>query len=132
MQVVAVVSADAVAAAVVVRAFCSSANVVFVQVIALVALFAEALEPVLADEVVVVVVAVFVRTEVAERAETLTVCLADRSVGVEAEAVFALEEVGEGEVVGWEFLNSVRALVVEVHWSRSEVIDCGGHGMLWS
>lgn len=62
VQVVAVVSADAVATAVVVRAFRPRAYVVFVQVVALVALFAEAFEPVLADEVVVVVVAVSVRT----------------------------------------------------------------------
>lgn len=62
VQVVAVVAADAVAAAVVVCAFRPRAYVVFVQVVALVALFAEAFEPVLADEVVVVVVAVAVGT----------------------------------------------------------------------
>lgn len=60
VQVVTVVSADTVAAAVVIRALCSRAYVVFVEVVALVALFAETFEPVLADEVVVVVVAVSV------------------------------------------------------------------------
>ena len=49
VQVVAVVPADAVAAAIVVGAFRPGADVVLVQVVALVALFAEALEPVLAD-----------------------------------------------------------------------------------
>lgn len=62
VQVVAVVAADAVAAAVVIRALRPRAYVVFVQVVALVALFAETFEPVLADEVVVVLVAVAVRT----------------------------------------------------------------------
>ena len=129
VQVVAVVPADAVAAAVVVGAFRPGTDVVLVQVVALVALFAEALEPVLADEVVVVVVAVSVRAEVAEGAEALAVCLADWSVGVEAEAVFAFEEVGEGEVVGWGGLEVVEVLVIEVHGGCSAVVDCGGHSV---
>ena len=129
VQVVAVVPADAVAAAVVVGAFRPGADVVLVQVVALVALFAEALEPVLADEVVVVVIAVFVGAEVAERAETLTIRLADWSVGVEAEAVFAFEEVGEGEVVGGEGLEVEGVLVVEVHGGCSAVVDCSGHNV---
>ena len=123
VQVVTVVSADAVAAAVEIRAFCSGANVVFVQVVALVALFAEALEPVLANEGVVVVIAVPVRAEVAEGAEALAVRLADWPVGVEAKAVFAFEEVGEGEVVGRGFL------VMEVQEGCSAVVDCNGHGV---
>ena len=129
VQVVAVVPADAVAAAVVIRAFRPGADVVLVQVVALVALFAEAFEPVLADEVVVVVVAVFVGAEVAEGAEALAVRLANWSIGVEAEAVFAFEKVGEGEVVGWEGLKVGGVLIVDVHRGRSAVIDCGGHGV---
>lgn len=71
------------------------------QVIALIAFFAEAFQPVLADEVVVVMIAVFVGTKVAQRAEALAIRLADWSVGIETEAVFAFEEIGEGEIVGW-------------------------------
>ena len=127
MQVVAILAADAVATAVVVCAFRPCADVVFVQVVALVALFAEPFQPVLADEVVVVVVAVFVGAEVTQRAEALAVCLADRSVGIETEAVFAFEEVGEGEIVGWRLLGSVGALVVEIHRSGAAVVDSGGH-----
>ena len=130
VQVVTVVPADAVAAAVVIRAFRPGADVVLVQVVALFALFAETFEPVLADEVVVVVVAVFVGAEVAEGAEALAVRLADWSIRVEAEAVFAFEEVGEGEVVGWEGLKIGGALMVDVHRGRSAVIDCGGH-VVW-
>ena len=130
VQVVAVVPADAVAAAVVVGAFRPGADVVLVKVVALVALFAETLEPVLADEVVVVVVAVFVGAEVAEGAEALAVRLADWSVRVEAEAVFAYEDGGEGDVVEWGGLVVMRVLVVEVHGGRSAVVDCGGHGVL--
>ena len=96
VQVVAVVPADAVATAVVIRAFRPGADVVLVQVVALVPLFAEAFEPVLTDEVVVVVVTVFVGAEVAEGAESLAVRLADWSVGVEAEPVFASKDVVEG------------------------------------
>ena len=129
VQVVAVVAADAVAAAVVVGAFGPGADVVLVQVVALVALFAEALEPVLADEVVVVVVAVPVGAEVAEGAEALAVRLADWSVRVEAEAVLAFEEVGEGEVVGREGLEVGGVLVVEVQGGGSAVVDCSGHGV---
>lgn len=65
MQVIAIFAADAVATAVVICALCPCADVVFVQVVALVALFAQPFQPVLADEVVVVVVAVFVGAEVA-------------------------------------------------------------------
>ena len=101
MEIVAIFSADTVAAAVVVRTFCSGPDVVFVQVVALVTFLAEAFQPVLADEVVVVVVAVFVGTEVAQRAEALAIRLADWAIGIETEAVFAFEEVGEGELVGW-------------------------------
>lgn len=130
VQVVAVVPADAVAAAVVVGAFGPGADVVLVQVVALVALFAEAFEPVLADEVVVVMVAVFVGAEVAEGAETLTVRLAGWSVWVEAEAVFAFEEVGEGKVVGWAGLKVGGILVIEIHRGCSAVVDGGGHGVV--
>lgn len=49
MEIVTVFSCNAVASSVVDRAFCSSAYVVFVEVIAVVAFFAEAFEPVLAD-----------------------------------------------------------------------------------
>ena len=65
MQVVTIFSTDTVATAVVVCALCSGAYIVFVKIIALVALFAETFKPVLADEVVVVMVAVFVGTKVA-------------------------------------------------------------------
>ena len=81
----------------------------------------------LADEVVVVVVAVFVRAEVAQGAEALAICLADWSVGVETEAVFAFEEVGEGEVVGWRVLGFGGGMVIEVHRRGDVVFDCGGH-----
>ena len=82
----------------------------------------------LADEVVVVMVAVFVGTKVAQRAETLAVCLTDWSVGVETEAVFAFEEVGEGEVIDWRLPELVGSLVIQVHRRGSAVIDCGSHG----
>ncbi len=65
MQVVTIISTDTVAAAIVVCAFSSRAYVILVQIIALVALFAETFEPVLADEVVIVVVAVLVGTKIA-------------------------------------------------------------------
>lgn len=97
------------------------------QVVALVAFFAETFEPVLADEVVVVVVAVFVGTEVAQGAEALAIRLADWAVGVETEAVFAFEEVGEGEVVGWGLWGFGGVLVIEGYWRGSVVFDCGGH-----
>lgn len=129
VQVVAVVAADAIAAAVVIRALRPRAYVVFVQVVALVALFAETFEPVLADEVVVVLVAVAVGTLVPQRTESLAVGLTDWSVGVEAEAVFASQEVGEGEFVGWKLSELGGALMVEVHGRSTALVDCGGHGV---
>ena len=127
VQIIAVLAADAVAAAIVVGTLCSGPYVVFVQVIALVALLAEAFQPVLADEVVVVVVAVLVGTVIAQRAEALAVRLTYWSVGVETEAVFAFEEVGEGEVVGRRLWGFGEAFVTEVHRRSSSVVDCDGH-----
>lgn len=66
----------------------------------------------LADEVVVVMISMFVRTKVPQRAETLAVCLTDWSVGIEAEAVFAFEKVGEGELIGWRLSELVGSLVI--------------------
>lgn len=63
------------------------------QVIALVTLFTKTFQPVLADEVVVVMVAVFIRTKIAQRAEALAICLTDWSIGIETKAVFAFEEI---------------------------------------
>ena len=65
VQVIAVLATDTVATAIVVRTLRSSPYVVFMQVIALVTFLAETLQPVLADEVVVVMVAVLIRTEIA-------------------------------------------------------------------
>lgn len=73
------------------------------------------------------VITVFVGAEVAEGAEALTIRLADGSVGVEAEAVFAFEEVGEGEVVGGEVLEVGEVLVVQIHGGCSAVVDSSGH-----
>ena len=85
----------------------------------------------LADEVVVVMVAVFVGTKVAQRTKTLAVRLTDWSVGIETEAVFTFEKVREGELIGWKLLEFIGAPVVEVHGRGSAVIYCGGHGV-WS
>ena len=65
VQVIAVLATDTVATAIVVRTLRSSPDVVFMQVIALVTFLAETLQPVLTDEVVVVMVAVLIRTEIA-------------------------------------------------------------------
>lgn len=62
MDIVAIVSADAVTGPVECRAFRPSAYVEFVQVVALIALFAQTFQPVLADQVVGVRVSVFVGT----------------------------------------------------------------------
>lgn len=97
------------------------------QVIALITLFAKTFQPVLADEVVVVVVAMFVGTQVAQRAEALAIRLADWSSRIETEAVFAFEEIREGEIVGWRLRESVGVLVIEVHWCSSTMFECGGH-----
>ena len=83
----------------------------------------------LADKVVVVMVAVFVGTETAQGAEALAVCLADGSVGIETEAVLAFEEVGEGEVIGWRFWGFVDSLVREIHRRGSRVVYCCSHGV---
>ena len=99
------------------------------QVIALVTLLTETFQPVLADEVVVVMIAVFIRTKVAQRAETLPVCLTYWSVGIETEAIFAFEKLGEGELITWRLLESVGAFVIKVHRRSSTVVDCSGHGV---
>ena len=83
----------------------------------------------LADEVVVVMVAVSVGTETAQGAETLAVGLTDWPVWIETEAVFAFEEIGKGKVIGWGLLNFVGTGAVECHGRGAGVIDCGGHGM---
>lgn len=49
MQVVTIVTRDAIACAIIVRTFSAGADIVLVQVIALVAFFAETFEPMLAD-----------------------------------------------------------------------------------
>lgn len=99
------------------------------QIIALVTLLTETFQPVLANKIVVVMVAVFIRTQIAQWAEALAVCLTDRSVRIETEAVFAFEEVGEGKFRCWRLLVFVRALVIEIHRRNSTVVDCGGHGV---
>lgn len=66
----------------------------------MIALFAKSFQPVLADEVVVVMVAMFVGTQIAQGAEALAIRLADWSIRIETEAVFAFEKIGEGELVG--------------------------------
>ena len=83
----------------------------------------------LADEVVVVMVAVSVGTETAQGAETLAVRLTDWPVRIETEAVFAFEEIGKGKVVGRRLLGFVGTGAVECHRRASEVINCGGHSV---
>ena len=79
-----------------------SLQIIFVKEFALIALFAETAQPVLADETVERVVdLVFVRAVLAQRTMSLAEGLAYGAIGVEAEPVFSFEEVGEGEVEGW-------------------------------
>lgn len=101
------------------------------QVVTLVAFLAETFQPMLADEIVIVMVAVFIRTKISQRAKTLAVCLTGWPVGIETEAVFSFEEVGESELIGWKLLEFVGPFVVEVHRRSSTVVDCGSHGV-WS
>lgn len=97
MQVIAIVAAAAVAPGEV-GALGAGADVVLVQEVALVAFFAEALEPVLAHEVVRAVRdGVFVWAEGAERAVAFAEGFAVGLAGGDAEAVFFSEEGGEGE-----------------------------------
>jgi hypothetical protein len=80
------------------------AQVVFVQELAGLALFAQAAHPVLAYQAVEVGRrVVLVRAGGPERAVALQKGFAYGPVGVETEAVFAREEGREGEVVGWDF-----------------------------
>lgn len=69
---------------------------------ALIALFAETAQPVLADETVERVVdLVFVRAVLAQGTMSFAESLTYGTTRVETEPVFAFEEVGEGEVEGW-------------------------------
>lgn len=52
MQVVAILAANAISATIIIGAFCSSPYVVFMQIVTLIALFAQAFQPVFTDEVV--------------------------------------------------------------------------------
>ena len=83
----------------------------------------------LADEVVVVMIAVSVGTKTAQGAETLAVRLTDWPVRIETEAVFAFEEVGKGKVVGWRLWGFEGTGTVECQGRGSKVMDCGGHGV---
>lgn len=69
---------------------------------ALIALFAESAQPVLADETVEgVVYLVFVWAVLAQWAVSFAESLAYGAIRVEPEPVFSFEEVGEGEDKGW-------------------------------
>lgn len=69
--------------------------------LALIALFAQTTQPVLADEAVEgMVYLMFVGAVVAQWAMAFAEGLAYGTVGVEAESVFLSEEVGKGEIVG--------------------------------
>ena len=54
-----------------------------------------------------------VGARVAERAVAFLECLAERPVGGNTEAIFALEEVGEGEVVVWWGSGGIEDLLNE-------------------
>ena len=86
-------------------------HVVLVQKLAHVAPLAEALEPVLAH-ISDARALVFVWAGVAEWAVAFLEGFAERTVGRDAEAVFTLEEVGEGEVVVWWRSGGVEDLLV--------------------
>lgn len=100
VQVIAVVARGAVTPGEV-GAVGATADVVFVQEVAAVALLAEPLQPVLADQVVRVRRRrVLVRTEGPQGAVTFAEGFAVRSGRGDAEAMFFAEEGEEGEVVG--------------------------------
>lgn len=68
----------------------------------MIALFAETAQPVFTDEAVEGVGhLMFVGAVVAQRAVAFAEGFAYGAAGIEAESVFAFEEVGEGEVEGW-------------------------------
>lgn len=56
----------------------------------------------------------------------MAICLTDWSVGIETEAIFALEKVREGEIIGGRPMGSVGAFVTEVHLRSSTVVNCNG------
>ena len=96
MYIVTIFPSDTVPATIETGTFGSSPDIEFVQVVAVVALFAEAFEPVLADEVVEVCDAVLVGAGVAEWAVAFAEGFADGARGIETDGVWGLEEGREG------------------------------------
>ena len=82
---------------------------------ALIALFAETAQPVLADETVEgMIYLVFVWAVVAQGTVSFTESLAYGPIRVEPEPVLSFEKVGEGEVEGWRCL--VWRILRELWW----------------
>lgn len=97
------------------------------QVIALVPLFAKPLQPMLAYEVVVMRGTMFIWTVVAKGTKPFAESLAEWTVGIKTEAVFALEEICECEVVDGSGTRLLSCAVISIHGDRPTTVRCDSH-----
>ncbi len=111
----------------------SHSQVVLVQKFTLVSFFAQTTKPVFTDQVVERMSdLMFVRTVVAQRTMSFPKCLAERTVGIQTEAMFPFEKVGEAELIS----GRRRTRIPE--YRRMTIHGCGHsrsrselHGQRW-